>query len=343
MLWFGSLGFVHPQNRIIQPFAFGSDQVFRFQIQPEKHIRKMKGVLWVYILTESKRDKISEKLPLLIVPVEITNRSLFGIPFKWFVDDDERPTEKKTKQLQKTIALGGYDKYFTLRSYMTFKVVITLVMLLIGGFFLLVIQYWDLIASLLFAVESEPVELSLGAKGAIVSAFLVVGLIPNFVLKSKVKTKLKNDAKDIPVLQMFIILMLRSNKTIAEILYALSKVNTPHKEVFEKSYRVYLRNKGEGMDFLKRHFHDSRFVDTFNLLEDIGEYARNETIRILENNLHSIVEETAMIKRRNDMSRLIFSQASMIIPFVSVMALGAIPLIVMGLTIFSASFGGAGF
>lgn len=266
----------------------------------------------------------------------------FGIPFKWFVDDDDRPTEKKTIQLQKTIALGGYDKLFTLRSYMTFKVVITMIMLLVGGFVIIVIDYWHIVSKLLFAIESPPIEMTLTSKGIIVGILLGIGLIPNMVLKSKVKKKLKNDVKDIPVLQMFIILMLRSNKTIAEILYALSKIDTPHKETFEKSYRIYLRNKGEGMEFLKKHFQDTKFVDTFNLLEDIGEYARSECIRILENNLHTLVEETAMIKQRNDATRLVFSQASMFIPFVAVVTLGVLPYIVMGLNTFANSFGSGG-
>jgi len=264
----------------------------------------------------------------------------FGVPFKWFVDDDERPTEKSTKELKRIIELGGFNKYFTLRSYMTFKVFITFVMLLFGGVTILMIGQWHNISKWLFAIEANAVELDLYAKAMIVSSFVFVGLIPNIILKSKVKKKLKNDVKDIPVLQMFIILMLRSNKTISEILYALSKIDTPHKEVFEKSYRIYLRNKVEGIAFLKKHFDDTKFVDTFNLLEDIGEYARSECIRILENNLHSIVEETTMIKRRNDMSRLIFSQASMFIPFIAIICLGALPLIIMGLNTFGSSFSG---
>lgn len=263
----------------------------------------------------------------------------FGLPFKWFVDDDERPTEKKTEELKKTIALGGYDKYFTLRSYMTFKVLVAMVMLLIGGIVVLMLDYWHVLSSALFAIESEPLSFTWATKIMIVASFLVVGLIPNMILKTKVKKKLKDDVKDIPVLQMFIILMLRSNRTIAEILFSLSKVDTPHKESFEKGYRIYLRNKGEGIHFLKEHFEGTKFVDTFNLLEDIGEYARSECIRILENNLHSLVEETAIIKERNDMSRLIFSQASMAVPFVAILTLGALPLVIMGLNMFANSFG----
>lgn len=263
----------------------------------------------------------------------------FGLPFKWFVDDDERPTEKKTLELQKQIKLGGFDKYFTLRSFMTFKVVIMIAMLVLGGITVLIIQYWHIVGTFLFNVEQTEIVMPWTQKVIIVCLFLIFALIPNYVLKSKVKKKLKNDAKDIPVLQMFIILMLRSNKPIAEIIYALSKVDTPHKVVFEKAYRVYLRNKGEGMEFLKRHFAKTKFVDTFNLLEDIGEYSRIECVRILESNLDSIVEETTMIKRRNDLSGLIFSQASMFIPFIAIIVFGALPLIVMGLNIFANSFG----
>lgn len=261
----------------------------------------------------------------------------FGFPFKHFVDDDDRPTEKKTLELQKMIKLGGFDKYFTLRSFMTFKVVIMIAMLILGYLNVLLVENWHLVSKYLFAIEVEASETDWQTKMMIISLYMIVALIPNYVLKFKVKRKLKDDVKDIPVLQMFIILMLRSDKMIPEIIYSLSKIDTPHKEAFEKGYRIYLRNKGEGIEFLKKHFVGTKFVDTFNLIEDIGEYARSECIRILESNLQSLIEETNMIKQRNDSSRLIFSQASMFVPFVSIITLGALPLIIMGLQ----SFGGA--
>lgn len=266
----------------------------------------------------------------------------FGFPFKHFVDDDDHPTEAKTRKLKQDLSIAGFDKNFTLRSYMTFKVFIMMVFMLIGGLVVLLMKYSHFFMKLFF--NTETVETPLAPKTIILvmAIFLFFALIPNMILKQRVKKKIKEDTKDIPVLQMFIILMLRSNKTIAEILYALSKVNTPHKAVFEKSYRVYLRNKGEGIEFLKKHFEGTRFVETFNLLEDIGEYAREECIRILENNLDSLVNEINMIKRRNDATQLVYSQGSMIIPFVAVIILAAAPLVIMGINVFSNSFGGGG-
>jgi len=266
----------------------------------------------------------------------------FGIPFKWFVDDDDNPTEEKTKKLKKDLELAGFDQHFTLRSFMTFKVIIMMAFLLLGGLILFIMKNAHHFSKIFFNVEVAEQPLGIQTSLLVISICLFFALMPNLILKQKVKKKMKEDSKDIPVLQMFIILMLRSNKTIAEILYALSRVNTPHKKAFEKGYRIYLRNKGEGMSFLKEHFYGTRFVETFNLLEDIGEYAREECIRILENNLQSLVEETNTIKRRADLSKLIYSQASMIIPFTSILLLGAFPLVMMGLEIFTSAFSGAG-
>lgn len=264
----------------------------------------------------------------------------FGIPFKWFVDDDENPTHPKTKKLKAQLEMSGLDKYFTLRSYMTLKVLLLVVSLLAGGIVLLCMKYSYILSKILFNVETDPRPLTIQTTILVMCFFLLVALLPDILLKGRVKKKIKEHIKDIPVLQMFIILMLRSNKTIAEILYALSKINTPHRTAFEKGYRIYLRNQGEGLQFLKKHFKGTRFVETFNLLEDIGEYARSECIRILESNLASLVEEMNTIKRRTDMSHLIYSQASMFVPFVAILVLGAFPLIVMGIKIFMNSFGG---
>lgn len=261
-------------------------------------------------------------------------RLSFSVPFVWFVEDDNNLTTKG-KAVEKDLANANYDDKYTVRSFMTLKVVIFIICLGLGGLTALVMANASILSKLLLniKIEQQPMEIK-----TITMAFgfwLIVSLLPNILLKIKVKKTIVSKNKDVPVLQMFIILMLRANKPITDIIFALSKLNTAHKDAFEQGYRIYLRNKKEGIEYLKNQFTGSRFNETFNLLEDIGEYAREDCIRILESNMKNIVEETALIKRKNDMSSLIYTQASMMFPFAVIILLGAIPIVMMGLSYFA--------
>ena len=256
----------------------------------------------------------------------------YAKPIVWFVDDDVR-NNKKLKKLNEQLSLAGLNEYFTVRSFMAFKAIV-----LIGSVFSALLLIFSL-AYLPMLVSSAP-ELNMSASNyiAILIFFFMIPLFPNLILKSKVNQRLKEDTKDIPVFQMFVILLIRSNKTVQDILYALSRINSPHKEAFEKGHRMFMRNPKEGISYLRNHFKDSRFSETFSLLDDIGEYPKHECVRILESNLNIIVEETNTIKRRADLTRLIYSQGSLAIPFASLLLLGVFPVIYWGLQEFSKAF-----
>lgn len=261
----------------------------------------------------------------------------FGFPFKHFVDDDDRPSDKKTKDMKENLKLAGLTDIFTLRSYMTFKFVIMLAALSGAALTLVLLHYSHYFTGVLLGIETEAFEVTYSNASLIIAFFLIIALLPDMFLKKRVKRQLNENSRHIPVLQMFIILMLRANKTLPEIFYSLSKVNTPHREAFEKGYRIYIRNQKDGMHFFKNHFKDTKFSETFNLLEDMGEYARSECIRILESNLDTLVEERAMIRRRTDSSRLAYSQGSMFLPFAGIILLVAFPLVILGMDFFSKS------
>lgn len=254
-------------------------------------------------------------------------RLSFSIPFKWFVEDDQNLTDKG-KKLQEELIYAGYNKYFTVRSFMAFKVMIFFASLLVSAITLLIIDNLPILFKILLNVDSIAVQNKGVTPDLIlvtVAFYIALALFPGIIVKNKAKREVVNRNRDLPIIHMFTILMLRSNKTVSEILFALSKLNTHHKEVFERGYRMYLRNKHEGMAYLRSQFDNHRFVEMFNLLEDIAEYAREECISIMESNMKSLVEETNMVKRRNDLSRLVYSQASMIVPFLAIILLGAAP------------------
>lgn len=272
----------------------------------------------------------------------------FKVPFTWFVEDDNDLTPKGVQQ-QIDLKKTGMDKYFTPRSFMALKVLIFLIAL--GAMIVVstLIANLGILTELLLNIKMEsPMEI-LGINSYLVladnmqisvfaidlkvaSVFLMLSLYPNFYLKGKLSKLDIAFNKDIPILQMFIILMLRSRKTIGEIIYGLSKVDTPHKEHFNTAYRIYIRSHQAGTQYLKNYFYGHKFGDTFTLLEELDIYSREDTIEILQANLINIINDIKLAKQKNAGSKVIYSQASMAIPFTAVILLGAVPLVIFGMS-----------
>jgi hypothetical protein len=299
------------------------------------------AAMFLYVLAQSRfdGDLADEEVSFASPFHQGIYRISFAIPFKWFVEDDRNLTVKgkKTKEL---LMQAGYNKKFTVRSFMAYKVVVMFSSLILIAFTLLMLDNLPWIMSTFLNVDPSTMNdsgLTIDMILLTSCFYLSFALFPGIILKNKAKKELVNSNKDLPILHMFTILMLRSNKTVSEILFALSKLNTYHKDVFERGYRMYLRNKYEGMAYLRSHFDNARFVEMFNLLENIAEYARESCISIMDSNMKALVEETNTLKRRNDLSRLVYSQASMVVPFLAIILLGATPIVIAGLRIFSLS------
>lgn len=275
---------------------------------------------------------------------DLLYRLSFVYPFKWFVDDDKKLTAKGL-QVKEELRITGMDKKYTAQSFMAYKVIMLMIALILAGLLVLILKNSSVFMTVMLGMKQTTEEAGGVSNRTLIfvmSACLLIPLFPGMGLKNKAKRALVSNTKDLPMIQMFTILMLRSNKTVSEILFALSKLNTNHKEVFERGYRIYLRNKHEGMSYLRSQFSSDRFIETFNLLEDIAEYAREECIKIMESNMKSLIDDTNTIKRKNDLSKLVYSHASMMIPFAGVLLLGAAPVIIMGVSIMGGSMlGGA--
>lgn len=310
------------------------------------------GAVWIVVffvlMTQIQTEKLNFKdKPEFITPFYDNVYHLsFVLPFKWFVEDDNNLT-KKGLLMQEQLRITGNDKMFSVRSFMAYKVVLLIASLALGGFIILLMHNMGFITGFLLDLDSAK-EKSTGGLNPktiilVLSACMIIPLMPGLKLKSQAKRALVTNTKDLPMIQMFTILMLRSNKTVSEILFALSKLNTSHRDVFERGYRIYLRNKQEGMAYLRSNFTHDRFIEMFNLLEDIAEYAREECIQIMESNRKSLVDDINSIKRKNDLSRLVYSQASMMVPFAAILLLGAAPVIIMGVSIMGGSLMGGNF
>jgi len=71
--------FIEPSSNIIQQFPWFKDQTIRFEISPAQKTGKISGSLWIYLNLTPISDSGTERIPLFTIPVEIHNRSLFGI------------------------------------------------------------------------------------------------------------------------------------------------------------------------------------------------------------------------------------------------------------------------
>lgn len=271
----------------------------------------------------------------------------FKVPFAWFVEDDNNLTKRgvKTQQQLKKV---GLDDFFTTRSWMALKVfafVASLFAILIISTFMANLH---IVFELMFGIQDvEPLSVSLSYAYPVTSnitiypialdmkiagVLLMLSMYPNFYLKGQLNKLKVAYNKDIPILQMFVILMLRSKKTIGEIIYGLSKIDTPHSNSFKTSHRIYIRSHNAGLEHLKEYFDGHRFGDTFALMEELDLYSREDTIDIMQSNLVHIIEDIKLDKQKNASSKIIYSQASMIIPFMAVILLGMVPIIYFGIS-----------
>lgn len=254
-------------------------------------------------------------------------------PFVWFVNPDEK--DKKVKNIRKQIAEGNLGDKFEYRSFVTLQVSVLLISLVLFIISLGVIDNGEFLVKFLFNIQLQPIDNSdIGTiKICLGMFFLTLGILPKLILKFRADTQRFNFLKDIPVIQLFIILMLRSKRTIGDILFILSQTNTRYKTIFETAYRKYMRSKDDAFEYLQACFAETKFSETLTILEEFNDYSHSESITILENNMQEIIEYTNNLKRNKDLSRLIYSQGSLIFPFTACLLLGLVPVAYYGISL----------
>lgn len=253
-------------------------------------------------------------------------------PFVWFVNPDEK--DEKVKDIRKKIVEANLDDKLNYRSFVTLQILILLGAILLFLFSSVIIDNSQAVIRFLFNINVDNFGDSGVSTGKIKLFFgmILMGmvLIPKFWLNQKAENNKYFYLKDIPVVQLFIILMLRSKRTLGDVLYVLSRTNTRYKNIFETGYRIYLRNKSEGFEYIKSCFSGTKFEETIQILQDYNEYSHKDSIIILENNMKEMIEYTNNLKRKNDLSKLLYSQGSLFIPFLSVILLGLVPMAMYG-------------
>lgn len=255
-------------------------------------------------------------------------------PFVWFINPDE--TDKKVKAQQTLINKAGLHTKLNYRSFISLQILLLIAGLLLYGILFVSLEAWLVLIGFMFnmPIDTTPQGLQ-NTRLFLAMALLVVMIIPTTLLRMRAK---RNDflfSQDLPLVQLSIILMLRARRPISEVLFELSRTENRYREIFETGYRIYLRDKVEGYEYLRSQFMGTGFEDAIDVLENMGDYSKEESILVLENGLQLLIRSGQEKKRGKAMLGTLFSQFSMMLPFGGVILLGAVPIIVYAFSMLS--------
>lgn len=246
----------------------------------------------------------------------------FSAPFKWFINPNEE--DKRVKDINKLIQNANETKRMNYRVYVTLQTLI--IFIGIFAWILLSFAIDNIIVLLKLLLNIQMAELTdsslMQIKLIIGIVLLSMSILPKYYLTSKANSNSYTFQKDLPILQLFIILMLKANRPLNEVLYVLSTTNTIYQPIFDNTYRIYIRDKHDGMEYLYEAFKDTKFVETVKVLMEFRDYSKKDTIIVLNNGLKEITEHTNNMKRKKGIKSNVFAQLYVALPFVSAILLG---------------------
>lgn len=277
--------------------------------------------VWIGYMVFSQRLKYDPKFAN-----EFSNRLYalsFVKPFSFFViSDEEHPRVKKVERI---IRRARLDHILNYRALVSFQVLLLIVGAVLYLFLFFFIEYVVIFLDFIFRIK-EPTVVDLPTVRLLIALILgLVLLIPGSYIERRAKKNEFQFRQELSVVQMSIILMLRAKRPLNEILYSLARTQTQYRDIFEKAYRKFLRDKKDCWDYLRFEFEGTDFVATVGILENIDNYSREETIYVLEQQLETIIRNAEEDKRKQATFGNLFSQFSMAIPFLGVGLLGAVP------------------
>lgn len=258
-------------------------------------------------------------------------------PFIWFIDEENK--NPKTKEVKQHLHDANLTHVLNYRCFTVLKLVI--LMSSVFSFFIIMFLLKNIHTILYTLFRTEVVAITGGdltdMNYIVICILLGITLLPNIIIKKRANDYKYSVLRDIPLIQMFIVLMLRSNKTTSELMYGLSTINTTYRETFNLAYLKYLRSPEECFSFLEITFEDTELVDTIKTLRYLPQYLRTDTITVIESQMEDTITNTTNKKRRKDVSSTVFSQATIVFPFISFILLVLAPIGMYGISLLGAS------
>lgn len=168
---------------------------------------------------------------------------------------------------------------------------------------------------------------------------LLMALVPNIYLNYVANKKNEAFIGELPLVQLFLILMISSKRPIGEILYTLSKNEGRYKNIFATGYRIFLRDKDAGFNYLESAFGKTSFRDSINVLSTIEEYEKDYSVEALKSKMSTLLDDVAASKKNRGVLRGLLSEGSIALPFVAVILLGVGPILYSVLISMNSIFG----
>jgi len=273
---------------------------------------------------EKKSAKGKKDLKTRISDGSLTGKLIslsYDAPFKWFIDNKE--SSKQAVDIKQKISDAQLYNAFTYRSFTVLKFITAF--LSIAFMFILLLALNN--APNLFPALNLTSNSLLETKMIIIVFTAILALYPTLNLSSKAKFVKTQRTKDLPVLQLFLILSLRTGRSIKEIFQTLGNLNTRYKNTFKTAFLVHLRSEKEAFEFLMKEFKDTRFEFTIRALRNMEYYSKEDTIIMLENSLEDLMAESKTKQEKTNLINMLITQGTLILPMLAIGLLILYPII----------------
>lgn len=255
----------------------------------------------------------------------------YTFPFSQFIDETEE--SKQAVEIKKKIVDAQLYNVITYRSF----AVVQFLFAFFGLTFMTILMILFQNAPSLFPALGFTNSNLMKTKIFILIFSGIICVYPSLYLNSMAKSVKAQRTKDLPVLQLFLILSLKTGKSINEIFETLGTLNTRYKNIFKTAYLINLRNSKESYEYLIKEFRDTRFEFSIRALSNMMYYSRLDTVRMLENSLEDILADNKEKQEKKNLVNLFLTQGTLALPLVALFLLVLYPLLYYVITVLNNS------
>lgn len=246
-------------------------------------------------------------------------------PFVWFIP--ETPLHPAALSRNSVIARAELTKKLDYRAFTVLQTSLLAIALVLTLIVYLFLQQGDALFRVLFNIK-----LAEGGNMNIITVVIGIGFVmmaffPNIYINYIANKKTEAFVADLPLLQLFLILMIRSKRPIGETLYTLTKTEGRYRNIFATGYRIFLRDKDAGFNYLESAFARTSFRDSIGVLASCEEYSREYSAESLTSKLPTLLDDVAAAKKSRGVLRGLLSEGSIALPFIAVMLLTVGPIL----------------
>ena len=256
----------------------------------------------------------------------------FKSPLASFIPEED--TDPKAVALNKSIAQAGYSMEMDYRVLNTLQILLFMAAVVLTGVIGFILANSLNLWCALFNLKTEDVS-PMTIFLIVGSVLLLTALLPKLYIKSKANRASSEFIKNLPVIQIFLVSMMKSKRPIDEVLYTFGQAETVYKSIFANAYRIYSRDRNAAFEFLHNAFNGTGWDSTITTLETLSSYDTSETVKILSNQIRDLEEEVNDSKLGKRNIRGLISEGSVGMPFLAFMLLVIAPLAVWALDMVS--------